>query len=425
MSQWQASRTRRGSSLRLLWVGHNLAYPPVRGVLQRNYNLLREAAKACEVHVLALDQPRTRPPGVSADNCVDALSKFCAHIEWAPLPAGVFGSTYWLGLSGLISHKAYDLRWLASRWMTKQLRRTLNRVKFDVVHFDTLGLAPYRRLVGHAGSVLNHHNVESSMMELRAANEMRIAARHYWRWEARKLLRAEQEYCPQFSLNLVVSPEDGKTLLQRVPGVEARVVANGVDTDYFTPRADPGGNTLLFCGGLDWYPNADALAYLMHEIWPQLVRARPNVCVVVVGRNPPKWLVRLSRSDHRIRVTGFVDDVRPYFREATVYICPVRVGGGTRLKVLDALAMGTPLVSTTFACSGLPVQNGHHVLLADTAEAFVKQVLRTLDDRPLRAKLAYHARELVCRQFSWPVVGRSLVLAYEDAAARASERPCC
>ena len=405
--------------MRILWVGHNLAYPPVRGVLQRNYNLLREAAKESEVHVLAFDQPPTRPPGVSTEDCVGALLRFCAHVERVPLQSGVFKNPYWLGLRGLLSRNAYDLNWLASHSMAVRLQHTLNRTKFDTVHFDTLGLAPYGTLVSGVGTVLNHHNIESSMMEHRAATETRRIPRQYWHWEARKLLRAERDYCPRFSVNLVVSPEDGKILAGRAPSVETRVVANGVDTEYFTPRADPGGHTLLFCGGLDWYPNGEAMAYFFKQIWPLLSRRLAQVRLLVVGRNPPEWLRLLGNSDRRIHVTGFVDDVRPYFREATAYFCPIRVGGGTRLKILDALAMGMPLVGTTFACSGISVEDEKHVLLADTPEAFANDVLRVLADPVLRAKLAAQGRDLVCKDYSWSVVGRSLLLAYKEAASLA------
>ena len=408
--------------MRVLWVGHNLAYPPVRGVLQRNYNLLREVAKEYEVHVLAFDQPPTRPPGVSAEDCAVALRKFCAHVEWAPLAVGISKNPYWLGLRGLLSRKAYDLNWLASDSMAARLRSTLDRTKFDVIHFDTLGLVPYRALVSGAGTVLNHHNIESSMMERRAALEKRRIPRQYWRWEAYKLLLAERDYCPRFSANLVVSPEDGETLSRIAPGIETRVVANGVDTEYFTPRPDRNGNTLLFCGGLDWYPNGEAMAYFFDEIWPPLTRQRPDIRVVVVGRKPPKWLTQLGESDRRVHVTGFVEDVRPYFREATAYICPIRVGGGTRLKILDALAMGMPLIGTTFACSGISVQDEKHVLLADTSGAFVSQVLRILAEPALRASLAAQGRELVCQAYSWRVVGRSLLLAYREAASTASRK---
>ena len=406
--------------MRVLWVGHNLAYPPVRGVLQRNYNLLRQAAKDCEVHVLAFDQPATRPPGVSAEDCVDALMKFCAHVEFVPLArAGFKAHPYWLGLRGLLSREPYDLNWLRSRTMADRLQRTLARVKFDTIHFDTLGLAQYRTLVSGAGTVLNHHNVESSMMAHRAVNETHLLRRHYWRWEAQKLRRAEQRYCPQFAVNVVVSSEDGATLTGLAPSVETRVVPNGVDTEYFTPRADPSGNTLLFCGGLDWYPNGEAMLHFFDAIWPRLTRLLPDVRVFVVGRNPPKWLQQLSNSDPRVQFTGFVDDVRPYFREATAYVCPIRVGGGTRLKILDALAMGMPLIATAFACSGLSVQHEKHALLADTPEAFVNQILRVLADPVLRTSLATQGRDLVCQDYSWQVIGQSLLLAYRDASLRA------
>jgi len=408
--------------MRVLWFGHNLAYPPVRGVLQRNYNLLREAAKESEVHVLAFDQPPTRPPGVSAEDCAVALRKFCAHVEWAPLAVGISKNPYWLGLRGLLSRNAYDLNWLASNAMAVRLQRTLSRVKFDVIHFDTLGLAQYKTLVSGVGTVLNHHNIESSMMEHRAATETRRVRQQYWRWEAKKLLRAEREYCPRFSVNLVVSSEDGEILAGRVPGVHAKVVANGVDTEYFTPRPDPGGNTLLFCGGLDWYPNGEAMAYFFDQIWSRLTRTLTDIRIVVVGRKPPKWLTRLGESDRRIHVTGFVDDVRPYFREATAYVCPIRVGGGTRLKILDALAMGMPLIGTTFACSGISVQDEKHVLLADTPEAFVNQILRVLADPVLRANLASQGRDRVCQDYSWPVVGRSLLFAYREAVGLSISR---
>lgn len=409
--------------MRVLWVGHNLAYPPVRGVLQRNFNLLREAAKVSEVHVLAFDQPATRPAGVSAEDCAEALRQFCTHVEWQPLSGGITRSRYGLGLRGLVSRNAYDLNWLSSSLLAARLEHTLNRVKFDAVHFDTLGLAPYAGLVNGVGTVLNHHNIESSMMEHRAATESRRIPKLYWRMEARKLLQAERKYCPRFSLNIVVSPEDGATLAGIASGVEIMTVPNGVDTEYFTPRTDTGGKTLLFCGGLDWYPNGEAMAYFFEQIWPSLVSRVPDVRVIVVGRKPPKWLTELGASDNRIRVTGFVDDVRPYFREATAYICPIRVGGGTRLKILDALAMGMPLIGTTFACSGIAVQDEKDVLLADTPEVFVNQVLRVFAEPDLRNALSAHGRELVCQRYSWTVIGKSLSQAYSYASSHAARNP--
>jgi glycosyltransferase involved in cell wall biosynthesis len=285
-----------------------------------------------------------------------------------------------------------------------------------VVHFDTLGLAQYRPLVRSSGTVLNHHNVESSMMALRALNEPNLLRRQYYSREARKLRQAEQRWCPQFVVNLVVSPQDGQLLSDCAPGIKAKIVPNGVDTDYFTPRPDPGGKTLLFCGGLDWYPNRDAITFFFDTIWPKLTAGINDIEIYVVGRKPPQWLKRLGDTDRRVHVTGFVPDVRPYFRKATAYVCPIRNGGGTRLKILDAFAMGMPLIATPFACSGLSVEKGKHVLFAHTPPEFVYQIERVLSNRSLRNNLGLQARNLVCRLYSWTVISQSLLQAYEVAS---------
>ena len=403
--------------MRILWLGHNLAYPPKGGALQRNYNLLREAAKVCEVHVLAFDQPATRPVGVSPQDCVRALEKFCASVHWVPLSRGFFRTNRnWLALRALASSDPFVMHWLRSREMWERLRNALESLPFDVVHFDTLGLAQYRPAVRSSGTALNHHDIESSMIRRRATNDSNMLRRHYWCREARKLREAEQRWCPRFGLNLVVSREEEQLLKASVSGVETTVVANGVDTDYFSPRRDPGEMTLLFCGGLDLYPNREAMNFFFDAIWPRLTRRLGNVEVCIVGRKPPKRLQRLSAMDDRIDVPGFVEDVRPYFRKATAYVCPMNDGGGTRLKILDALAMGVPLIATSFACSGLSLENEKHVLLAETPDEFVYQIERVLTDAPLRKRLAATGRELVERVYSWSAIGQSLIEAYENAS---------
>jgi polysaccharide biosynthesis protein PslH len=403
--------------MRILWLGHNLAYPPKGGPLQRNYNLLREASKSSELHVLAFDQPSTRPPGVTPKDCVRALSEFCASVDWVPLSRGVFrGNRYWLVLRGLASSDPFVIPWLQSHEIAQRLRKVLESVPFDVVHFDTLGLAQYRPLIGRSGTTLNHHDIDSSVMARRATNEQNALGRLYWRMEARRLREAEQRWCPRFGVNLVVSQEDEALLTGSLPGIETAVVPNGTDTDYFTPRPDPGGRMLLFCGSLDWHPNREAMQFFFDAIWPRLLHRLPNVEVYVVGRRPPKWLLRLSAMDGRIRVPGFVEDVRPYFRKATAYVCPIRYGGGTRLKILDALAMGVPLIGTSFACSGLSLKEGKHVLIAETPDNFVDQIDRVLSNLTLRMSLATAGREIVEQVYSWAVIGKRLLEAYEVAS---------
>lgn len=405
--------------MRILWLGHNLAYPPKGGPLQRNYNLLREAAREHEVHAVVFDQPASRPQGVTPQDCVEALSKFCASVDWLPLPTDSLGvGRYCRAISGLVTGEPYEFKWLRSKEMVGRLERLTSRIRFDVVHADTLGLSPYVPLIPHAGTVLNHHDIESALVRRRASHERNVLWRAFWSQESAHLLAAEQRWCSTFDVNVVVSEDEGQLVEASCGDSVIRVVPNGVDIRYFTPRPDPGGARLLFCGRLDQLANRGAITYFFQAIWPELSGRVKHLEIDVVGKNAPTWLVELAQRDQRVHVPGFVDDVRPYFQKATVFVCPITDGGGTRLKILDALAMGMPIVSTTFAASGLTLRGGEHLLLADTPNAFVDQVLHVLSDSELRRRLAESACDIAKRTYSWDTIGRSLVAAYEQAALR-------
>lgn len=408
--------------MKVLWLGHNLAYPPKGGALQRNYNLLREIARKCDVHVLAFDQPVTRPNTVAPEDCVRALSEFCVSVDWVSFDGGPLrGNRYALAMRGLLSSEPYDFAWLRSEELAGKLMRIVRAVGPDVVHVDALGLAQYLPLLGGAGTVLNHHDVESAKIEVRAGNATNPFLRRYFTWEARKLAAAERSWCPRFGVNAVVSAGEGEVLRRANPDLMVKVVPNGVDTKYFVPRADPGGHTLLFAGSMDMHPNQEAMDYFLKRVWPRVVSQSPDVRLCVVGRKPPLWLEEVGKADPRIEVTGFVDDVRPYFERATVCVCPILSGGGTRLKILDSLAMGVPVVATRFAASGLELEHGRHLLFADDEAGFVGETLRLLGDRPLRSQLAAAGAEQVDRLYSWGVVGHMLLEAYELAVQRRAQ----
>lgn len=405
--------------MRILWLGHNLAYPPKGGPLQRNYNLLREAAKQHEVHALVFDQPASRPPGVTPEDCVEALKKFCASVDWVPLSKDPIGiGRYWRAFSGMVTGEPYEFGWLRSQDMMRRVQSLAARLRFDVVHADTLGLAPYVRFLPNAGTVLNHHDIESALVQRRACSERSMVWRAFWAREAAHLLAAERRWCPSFHVNIVVSDDEGSIVKPSCGQSKICVVPNGVDVGYFTPRPDPGGSRLLFCGRLDQLANRGAITYFFKSIWPELSGRVQNLEIDVVGKNPPAWLVELSQRDPRVQVPGFVDDVRPYFQKATVFVCPITEGGGTRLKILDASAMGMPVLSTTFAASGLALRDGQHILIADTCEDFIQQTLRLLSDKMLRQRLAQGALDVVTQTYSWDMIGRSLMNAYEEAAKR-------
>lgn len=405
--------------MKVLWLGHNLAYPPKGGALQRNYNLLREIARKCEVHVLAFDQPITRPANVTPQDCIQALSRFCASVDWVSLSFSSLRRTrYGLALTGLMTGEPYDFAWLRSSEMADKLRKMVERVSPDVIHVDALGLAQYLPAIGSSGRVLNHHDVESCKIELRARKERNVLLQSYFKTEARKLAAAERRWCPQFDVNAVVSENEGSVLSQACPGLRVHVVPNGVDTEYFTPRADPGTRTILFCGSMDMHPNQEAMEYFLRQIWPRVVAQAPDVNLQVVGRKPPEWLNEVARTDPRIQITGFVDDVRPYFQQAAVCVCPILSGGGTRLKILDSLAMGVPVVATSFAASGLSLEHGKHLLLADSEQQFADDILGLLTTPTLRSELASAGSKRVDQLYSWTVVGQTLMDTYDLACHR-------
>jgi glycosyltransferase involved in cell wall biosynthesis len=408
--------------MKVLWIGHNLGYPPKGGALQRNYNLLREVSRNCDLHFLGVDQPVTRPDNVTPQDCVAALSQFCASVDWLPLASSrLMGTRYGVALNGLLSGEPYDFTWLRSPEMTRKVADAVKRVSPDVVHFDALGLAQYLYLVGRTPSLLTHHDVESCKISLRAQKTSNPLLKAYFRFEARKLAAAERAWCPRFTVNAVVSEEEGAVLSGVCPGLNIRVVPNGVDTKYFTPRPDPGKSTILFCGSMDMHPNQEAVDYFLKRVWPPLVAQCPDVEFLVVGRKPPEWLQQAGARDRRITITGFVDDIRPYFKKAALCICPVLSGGGTRLKILDSLAMGVPVVATKFAAFGLHLEHGQHLLLAATEEEFAAHIRQVLSDRPLRLRLASAGAERVDQLYSWTVVGRTLLDTYE-LACRTSGR---
>lgn len=403
-------------SMVVLWLGQNLAYPPKGGALQRNYNLIREVARKCEVHVLAFDQPITRPPNVTPEDCIEALSRFCVSVDWVPLSSSSLGrGRYGPALRAFLTGEAYDFAWLRSVEMLDKLGKLMKKISPDVVHVDALGLAQYLPLFPNVGTVLNHHDVESCKRRLRAKHESNLLLRGYFALEAAKLAASERKWCKQFGVNSVVSENEEAVLSLACPGLKVCVVPNGVDVEYFTPRADPGTSTILFCGSMDRHVHCEAMQYFLRRIWPGIVAHCPDVEFCVVGRNPPNWLVQVGKRDSRIQIKGFVDDVRPYFQKAAVCICPILSGGGTRLKILDSLAMGVPVAATSFAASGLSLEHDEHLLLSDTAEQFTENALRLLRDLSLRSRLASAGTERVSQIYSWTVVGPTLMNAYDIA----------
>lgn len=404
--------------MKVLWLSHLIPWPPSGGVLQRSYNLLREVAGRHDIHLLALHQ-RAQLASARLPEARKVLEALGVKVEIFPIPADASRLRWGLMLAGgLLRATPYDVNWLRSRCLHERTLELSKGKAFDCIHVDTLGMAPYAKPFARTPMALNHHNVESQMMERRARNETSVLRRSLLAYEARRLARYERRVCPAAAVNIVVSELDAERLRRVAGPVGSVVVENGVDVGFFRPtgRVDERPKSLVFAGGMSWYPNREAVLFLAREIWPRLVAADPEHSLRVVGAHPPREILELAGRDERVTAPGFVDDVRPEIEAASIYVCPIRDGGGTRLKILDALAMGRPLVATHLAVEGIALREGEHYLPAETPEEFVEQILRLDRDAGLRVRLAQAGRSLMEQRCAWPVVGERLDRAWHRAA---------
>jgi glycosyltransferase involved in cell wall biosynthesis len=224
--------------------------------------------------------------------------------------------------------------------------------------------------------------------------------------ESAKMRRYESDVCRRAHLTLAVSETDRAELQQNAPGAKTATIPTGVDTTYFAANgAASADRSLVFTGSLDWFPNEDAILYFLNEMFPAIRAAEPNVTCTFVGRNPTERL-KAAADAAGVTLTGTVDDVRPYVRKSAVFIVPLRIGSGTRLKIFEALAMGKAVVSTTVGAEGLGLEDNKHFLQADSPNDFVHAVVSLMRDPARRELLGRTARKLVETHYSWPQVTR-------------------
>jgi polysaccharide biosynthesis protein PslH len=405
--------------VKVLWISQNLPYPPKTGVLQRNYNLIREASAFAEVHLVAIVKQDILP---TFDEQVAAreLGKLCASVTSVHLPIERSKPLFlWVLFKSLFTKLPFTANWALAPVLRQAIEKAAANGPYDMVFFDTISLAPYRGLVNGSPTALNHHNIESHLLERRVDYEKSALRRFYLGLESRKLRDYEAAVAGTFNTNLVVSRLDGERLQGICPSASTAVLANGVDVDYFrrqSPLSAVERGHLIMVSGMNWFPNRDAVLHMAEAVWPELSRRMPDARLTIVGASPPQTILDLAARDKRVTATGFVDDVRPYMERAQVYLCPMRDGGGTRLKILDALAMGVPIVATQMALEGIDVVAEKDVLVANDPSEFVRQIERVVNDGALWTALHTNGRSFVERHFAWPVIRREMEAAFRGSA---------
>ncbi|HEX4561873.1 MAG TPA: glycosyltransferase [Gemmatimonadales bacterium] len=403
----------QGARPRLLFLCQTLPYPPDGGVAIRSYHIMRLLAERYDVTALCFFRVNERPTPAHVAESVKAISAF-AEVEAFPIPQEHRRiRLFWDHLRSVLTRRPYTVYAYESDAYRARLREVLKRVQPGVVHMDSLDLSGYLNLVPPAATVCVHHNVESALLRRRADAERSWWRRAYLHLQAELLEAEERRWCPRLGLNVAVSPDDRAIFEQNAPGGQWAVVPNGVDVDYYRPGAQ-GTEGLVCVGATTWFPNRDALFFFCNDIQPHLKGAR---------KAPVRWVGRSSpgdretcRRDFGVELTGYVDDTRPYLERAACFIVPLRVGGGTRLKILNAWAMGKAIVSTSIGCEGLDAVDGENMLIRDTAEGFAEAIDRVTSDEAFRRHLGAEGRRTAERVYSWDIIGRDMAKLYEGVA---------
>ena len=292
----------------------------------------------------------------------------------------------------------------------------------DLVHVEGRDLHRSLRNLPSVPIACTHQDIESDLLRRRAHRLTNIAARHYFLLQADRVERLERELCPQFALNVMMSEVDARKLRALAPGAVTVVVPNGTDTDYFQPNGTtPLPGRVTFVGPTASHPNRDALEFLLQDIWPQVLAVDRAASLQLIGRSTPADQARYSL-EPGVNAVGHVADLRPLLAEAACCVVPTRIGGGTRLKILDAWAMGKAVVSTSIGCEGLDAVDGENILIRDTPAAFAAAVLAVLGNAQLRERLERNGRRTATQSYSWNSVGQHLRAAYDQLIGPRSSR---
>jgi sugar transferase (PEP-CTERM/EpsH1 system associated) len=399
--------------MRILWLKTELLHPIDKGGKIRTYHILKELKRDHHITYLTLDDESSlilRNGSGSAD-ARQRAEEYCDELICVPHQRRPkFTTGFYVDLAlNLPSPLPYAIAKYQSEEMRRRIHELTKDTRQDVVVCDFLTPAINVPRNLSCRSILFQHNVEALIWKRHYEIQVNPIKKNYLYWQWRKMQAFEGVICRRFDRVVTVSRAD-RELIRREYRVNALdEVPTGVDTEFFRPRrseqADP--HNLVFTGSMDWLPNEDAIQYFTGQILPLIREQLPKASLTVVGRDPSPALRELSRRDSSIIVTGRVDDVRPYIERAAAYVVPLRIGGGTRLKIFEAMAMEKPVVSTTIGAEGLPVQHGRELLLADTPADFAQTVMRVLSDRQLANDLARRAASLVREHFGWAQVAGS------------------
>jgi len=396
-------------SMKILWVKTDYLHPTTRGGQIRSLEMLRCLHRSHDVHYVCLDDGAN-------DEGPRRSHEYASKVTSVRHTVPPRRSAHFIAqlAAGAVSPLPVSVARYKSGVMKAKIAELLATEKFDRLVCDFLFPAPNIPDISRA--VLFQHNVEAVIWKRHVEQAANPVARAYLSVQARRMERYEREVCRRSAHVIAVSELDVKTMVGNYGVQKIDAVETGVDIAYFAPpKLAESKADLVFVGSMDWLPNIDGVRFFTEQILPRIRAYRPTCKVAIVGRRPGQVIEELGARDPNILVTGTVPDVRPWLWGSAISIVPLRIGGGTRLKIFEAMAAKVPVVSTTVGAEGLPVEPGRHLTVADDAEGFAESCLKLLDDHERRNSLAESGWALVSDHYSWEAVTRKFEAILEHA----------
>ncbi len=400
--------------MRVLFIAPRLPCPADTGAKIRTLNIIRQVLEFATVDLICL----------SFDDNDKIYAKELARLGIeVHLVAAQEPPTAQKVKSVLLDKDPYSVNKYYLKEMEDQIIILRNSYQYDVIHFDHIHMTHYRDCLDGLPCIVDEHNVEYKILERCSGVEKNIAKKIVYGWQAKKMAKFEARMLRQFSYGLAVS-EDDRQLLENLTynTVKTGVIANGVDTDYFRSTSEVKATgleikkeeALIFTGSMDWLPNEDAVLYFSQYVLPLIWKQNKDVKFFIVGKGPSVAVQALGKTDGRIIITGRVDDVRPYMERAKIFVVPIRIGGGTRLKILEAMSMQMPVVSTCVGAEGIDYTHSLDIIISDDPQEMADKIVALLTDEPGRVTLGEKARQLVCGQYDWRIIGERLKKIYKE-----------
>jgi glycosyltransferase involved in cell wall biosynthesis len=404
--------------MKILWVNPHFLHPTTKGGQIRTLEMLRHLHRWHEVHYVAL-QNAAEPEGLARS------PEYCSKAYPIPhaVPARGSASFVLQAAQNLLDPLPLAITRYRSAAMKAEVARLLSTGTFDRLVADFLFAAP--NVPSLSPALLFQHNVETSIWDRHLENAHSAVSRAFFRIQRNRMARYEGSACRQSAHVVAVSSQDAERFRSLFQAKRVSEVPTGVDVASFTPngRSFHQKTDLIFVGSMDWLPNIDGCNYFVREILPLIRKQRPHCTLAIVGRSPGSGILEMARTDPGILVSGTVPDIRPYLWGSSVSVVPLRIGGGTRLKIYEAMAAKAPIVSTSIGAEGLPVIHGTNLFLADTPEAFAQRCLELLDSASARQQMAQNAYDMVSSRFSWENAARIFEAILRDETPPLSRRP--